>query len=121
MEYLDDIKFQETEEEEGREATAREAEKEEDVFRGPTIPPVDFSHSPSPSAHPVNSVPVHSGLSSASTRSHCSSTSTASSNRIYEWTIDQKRDLAAYAEDVCRDMEVPPEKQKMFIENVQVR
>lgn len=121
MGYLNNIEFQETKEEDGHEAMAREAEREKDVLPGSAIPPMDFARSPSPSAHSVCSAPAHSGLSSASSHSHTSGILTVSSNRLYDWTTVQKEDLAAYAEHVCRDMEIPAEEQKSFIENAQVR
>lgn len=131
MGFLDDINFQENEEEEGRSAATRDTERGESNLLIPGTAQFDFSRAPSPSVYTVNSpdnrliqlpssAPYSGSSSAASSRSLLSSNSMMAFNGLYEWTPMQRRDLAAHAEDVCRDMDVPADEQKTFIENAQV-
>lgn len=124
MGYLNDIDFLEAEEEEGREAVAREVEIDHGSLLSIPVPSIDHSRSPSPSIHisafPQGPQPLAPSLSMGSSQSFTSSASTTSSGGINEWTLSQKRELAAHAEDVCREMDVPADEQRAFIENAQV-
>lgn len=125
MGYLDDIEFLESEEAEGREAAIHNAEKDTGVLLGLTVPVIDhpLSRSASPSIYNFSQsdprAPTDSVFDSASSLSINTSASTPF-NGLYEWTMSQKRDLAAHAEDVCREMDVPADEQRTFIENAQV-
>lgn len=131
MGYLDDIDFQETAEEEGRSVQAmHDTERDSELHSVPATTQFNISRLPSPSVYAANSpgnisiqqpsTGPYSGLSSAASSRSFPSSVSATFNGLYEWNTLQRKVLAAHAEDVCRDMDVPADEQKAFIENAQV-